>query len=217
MTTAGRWLETWQALEVADTPSLRNGYEEVVAHYSEPHRRYHTVRHLAECFAQWSDLRPWAERPGEVELALWFHDAVYDVSRDDNEARSANWAHSCALAAGVGREVADRVRTLVMFTRHAAEPVGIDAQVLVDTDLSILGAAPERFDEYERQVREEYEWVPEFVFRRKRQAILEEMLARPRIFSTALFFRRYEDAARSNLARSITRLAAVKRLPGDLT
>jgi len=206
MTTTGRWLETWRALGVADTPELRFVYEELIARYSEAHRFYHTVRHLNECFAQFRDLRPSAERAGEVELALWFHDAIYDVRRSDNEARSAEWARSSALAAGLGREAADRVRSLIMFTRHAAEPAGIDAQVLVDTDLSILGAAPARFDEYERQIRQEYGWVSEFVFRRKRRAILEEMLARPRIFSTALFYLRYEDAARSNLSRSIARL-----------
>jgi len=55
-------------------------------------------------------------------------------------------------------------------------------------------------------VRQEYGWVPEFVFRQKRRAILGDMLARPRIFSTVLFFRRYEDAVRSNLRRSIVRL-----------
>jgi len=78
----------------------------------------------------------------------------------------------------------------------------------VDIDLSILGAAPDRFDEYERQARQEYAWVPEFLFRRKRKAILEGMLARPRPFSTAPFFLRHKGAARANLARSIARPGA---------
>ena len=204
VTAIGRWLETWRALEVAPLPALR---EELIARYSEPHRHYHTLQHLDECFTQFAELRPWAEHPGEVELALWFHDAIYDVNRDDNEWRSAEWAHSSALAAGAGREAADRVRSLILFTRHAAEPAGIDAEVLVDTDLSILAAPQARFDEYERQIRQEYRWVPDLLFRRKRKAILEEMLARRRIFSTALFHQRHEGAARSNLARSIARLA----------
>ena len=206
MTAIGRWLETWRALDVADAPALHRTYEDLIARYSELHRHYHTLQHLDECFGQLAELQPLAEHLGEVELALWFHDAIYDVRRDDNEARSAEWARSSALAAGVGREAADRVGSLIMFTRHAAEPAGLDAEVLVDTDLSILAAPAARFDEYERQVRQEYQWVPEFLFRRKRKAILEEMLSRQRIFSTALFHRRHEAAARSNLARSIARL-----------
>jgi predicted metal-dependent HD superfamily phosphohydrolase len=81
-----------------------------------------------------------------------------------------------------------------------------DAEIVVDVDLSILGAAPERFEEYERQIRAEYRWVPGFLFRRKRAKILQEFLARPRIFSTQTFIDRYEQQARANIARSLTRL-----------
>jgi predicted metal-dependent HD superfamily phosphohydrolase len=95
-----------------------------------------------------------------------------------------------------------------MATRHTAVPGGTDAGILVDIDLSILGAAPERFDQYERQVREEYAWVPDFLFRRERKAILKEFLARPRIFSTTHFRDRYEQQARSNIERSLERLDA---------
>jgi predicted metal-dependent HD superfamily phosphohydrolase len=90
-----------------------------------------------------------------------------------------------------------------MTTRHDAVPSGADAESLVDVDLSILGAPPGRFDEYEQQIREEYAWVPDFVFRRKRAEILEGFLARPAIFSTAHFRSRYERQARENLARSL--------------
>jgi predicted metal-dependent HD superfamily phosphohydrolase len=72
------------------------------------------------------------------------------------------------------------VHALVMATGHDAVPQGRDQEVLVDIDLSILGATPARFDEYEQQVRAEYAWVPEFLFRRKRRAILGQFLARPR-------------------------------------
>jgi predicted metal-dependent HD superfamily phosphohydrolase len=133
-----------------------------------------------------------------VELALWFHDAIYDTHRSDNEERSADWAK-----ASVGNA---RVHALVMATRHEAVPHDIDAQVLVDVDLWILGAPEERFDEYESQVRQEYGWVPGPIYRRKRKAILESFLARAAIYNTARFIERYEPQARVNLARSLARL-----------
>lgn len=199
-----RWLETWKQLGVNPPERL---FDELISRYSEPHRRYHSVRHLEECFAKLDEVRSLAEHPGEVELALWFHDAIYDTHRQDNEARSADWAKSSLLDAGGSLSSAERIHALVLATRHAAVPQGIDAQVLVDVDLSILGASAERFDEYEQQIREEYRWVPDFVFRGKRKAILEEFLARPAIFNTRYFIKRYEQQARTNLARSLQRLA----------
>jgi predicted metal-dependent HD superfamily phosphohydrolase len=93
-----------------------------------------------------------------------------------------------------------------MATRHDAVPSGTDQRVLVEVDLSILGAKPERFDQYENQVREEYSWVPGIVFRPKRRAILTEFLERPTIFSTQKFIDAYEAQARQNLERSIKQL-----------
>jgi predicted metal-dependent HD superfamily phosphohydrolase len=97
-----------------------------------------------------------------------------------------------------------------MFTRHAVEPIGIDAQVLVDVELSILGAEPARFQEYEAQVRREYEWVPEDIFRSTRAKILKEFLNRSHIFCAADFRERYEGQARRNLQHSLVGLEQVQ-------
>lgn len=103
-------------------------------------------------------------------------------------------------------ESAERIRALVMVTRHDALPATADEQLLVDVDLSILGASPKRFDEYERQVQAEYAWVPGWLFQCKRRAILEGFLARPFIFNTPHFRIALEAQARENLRRSIARL-----------
>ena len=196
----------WKQLGAANPDPRLHG--ELIARYSEPHRRYHTVRHLDECFEKLDEIRSLARHPAEIELALWFHDAIYDVKRHDNEEKSADWARASATAAGVAADACERVYSLILSTRHQAAANGVDAEILVDIDLSILGAVLVRFDEYERQVREEYSWVPDFLFRRERKAILKEFLARPRIFSTTHFRDRYEQQARSNIERSLERLDA---------
>lgn len=183
-------------------------FSQLIERYAERHRHYHTVQHLEECFAWLPKTRPLAQHPHEIELALWFHDAIYDVRRQDNEQRSAAWAKTAALRSGLPASTAERVYDLVMVTRHRAQPEGIDAKILVDIDLSILGAPSERFDEYERQIREEYAWVPGLVFRRKRRQVLEEFIARPRIFGTDLFAQSHEARARSNLQRSLEKLGS---------
>lgn len=174
--------------------------EELLARYSEPWRKYHTLQHLRECLATFESVAHLADRPAEVEAGLWFHDAVYELRRSDNEEQSARLAEGVLRDAGVPREVFGRVATLILATRHTASPEAPDEQLLVDIDLSILGAAAPRFTEYEHQIREEYSFVPEVVFREKRRAILRSFIARPRIYSTQHFFCLLEQQARVNLA-----------------
>lgn len=178
-------------------------YEQLLARYSEPHRHYHTLQHLGECLATFEPVRDLAEHPDEVELALWFHDAIYDTHRSDNEERSADWARAALREAGVARGSSDRVHALIMATRHTANPTLPDEQLLVDIDLSILGAEQARFDEYEEQIRKEYAFVPSWLFRLKRRAILQDFLDRPSIYSTAHFRDALEQRARANLRQAM--------------
>ncbi len=199
-----RWQSLWQQL--AASTSNDELFFRLVECYSEPHRKYHTMQHLNECFTHLENVRSIAERSEEVELALWFHDAIYNTRSKDNEERSAEWARDSALAAGLADTQASRVYELVMATMHDAIPIGKDAAVLVDIDLSILGSDTPRFDEYETQVREEYRWVPAPLYRSGRRKILQEFVNRKSIYSTEYFRNHYEAQARSNIARSLARL-----------
>jgi len=176
-------------------------FAQLKAAYAEPQRHYHTLQHLSECLAAFDEAQALAEHPHAVEMALWFHDAIYDVKGHANEQRSADWGRDALLAAGVAPESAQQVHDLVMATRHTAVPSGRDEQLLVDIDLSILGAERTRFDEYEQQIRKEYSYVPGFLFRRKRKEILRGFMDRPTIYSTPHFHGRLEGRARDNLRR----------------
>lgn len=202
--TLERWRRTWRSLGVAAGDDA--AFQELMRRYAEPHRAYHTRRHLAVCFEHWDAVRDDAGKPGEVELALWYHDAVYDPQRGDNEERSAALAAEAMQRAGLDPGARERVHGLILATRHAEATLEGDAALLADVDLAILGAAPARFDEYEREVRREYAWVPMPIFRRKRRAVLEAFLARPRLYATEHFHRTLEAQARANLARSVAAL-----------
>lgn len=199
-----RWQLMWQQLGVA-SPSAEL-LADLTRRYSEPHRQYHTMQHLNECFGNLDAMRDAATHPAEIELALWFHDAIYDVTRHDNEQRSAECASSVLLSMGASANAACRVHALVMVTRHNALPNSLDEQILVDIDLSILAATPARFAEYEIQVRAEYAWVPEETYRSKRAAILQSFLDRESIYNTAHIKASHEANARRNLADSIAKL-----------
>ena len=204
MPTRERWNRAWSALGAA--PPTEALFDDLLARYAEPHRAYHTLDHIRECLEQFDGAQSLAERPAEVELAIWFHDAIYDARSSDNEEHSAEWAARSLLEAGASSESSGRVRDLVLATKHNASPVGPDASFLVDVDLSILGSEPARFDEYESQVRREYSWVSEPAFREARKKVLREFLVRPHIYATGLFRARLEKRARTNLERSLRRL-----------
>ncbi|RZL95548.1 MAG: N-methyl-D-aspartate receptor NMDAR2C subunit [Variovorax sp.] len=191
------WVDAWRALGVAVPDNAL--YAELQARYREPHRAYHTLQHLDECLDGLAGERGNAGSPAEIALALWFHDAIYDVHRHDNEERSADWASQSLRAASVAPEAEQRVHALVMATRHHAQPEGADAQLLVDIDLSILGAPPERFAEYERQIRVEYAHVPPEVFEPRRRIILGGFLARNPLYLTPSIRGQRETQARINL------------------
>jgi len=206
--TAESWKRLWGELGAREV----NGglMNQLVAAYSERHRHYHTLQHLRECLALFEAAAPVAARAAEVELALWFHDAVYDPRASDNEARSADWAESSVRAAGCDAAIAQRVGDLVRSTAHQQPPAveGPDVDLLLDIDLAILGSAPARFDESSRQIRAEYAHVPEDTFRTRRADFLRSLLARPALYRTEVFRAPLEAAARANLQRALDALSA---------
>ena len=197
------WLRAWRGIGARDDGD--DLYRALLARYGEPHRKYHTLQHLQECLGHFEAAQGVLPAGAEVEAALWFHDAIYDVKHSGNEERSAEIAVGAMRQAGLAPERGERVRALILATRHDALPSTPDAALLVDIDLGILAADEARFDEYERQVREEYRFVPGFLFRRTRRRILEGFLARERIYTSGCFDAD-EPSARANLRRSIAQL-----------
>ncbi len=185
-------------------------YNRLTAAHAEPQRHYHNQQHIAECLAEFDSARQLAAQPVAVELALWFHDAVYDPKAADNEEQSAALARRCLAEVGVSEALSEIVARLVLCTKSHETGADADAALMVDVDLSILGREEARFFEYEDQIRREYAWVPEEVFAPRRAEILERFLARKRIFATEWFGKKYEAAARRNLAVSVARLKARK-------
>ncbi len=201
------WRRMWSGIGASGDGAMT--FAELVARYSEPHRKYHTLEHLQECIGCFEAVSDLAERPAEVEAALWFHDAIYNLGQADNEEQSATWARLALSSAGVPDDVAARVEKLVLATKHTATmPASQDEQLLVDIDLSILGAGEDRFAQYEVQIRGEYSFVAEPLFRQKRRAILLAFLDRPFIYSTAHFRAALEAKARLNLSNAMAKIAS---------
>ena len=173
--------------------------------------------HIEHCLDELDRWRHLAADPDAVETALWFHDAVYETDRRDNEERSAGLADEALAEAGIDEARRARIVDLVMATRHdapAADPFRrpADDRLIADIDLAILGADPAGFDRYESAIRREYAAVPAELFRAGRAAVLHRFLNRRAIYATDEFRSLYESRARTNLARSVA-APATRRTP----
>jgi predicted metal-dependent HD superfamily phosphohydrolase len=185
---------------------------ELSALYRNPGRHYHGLAHIEALLALAKEYRSELADPQAIEAAVWFHDAIYDSRRSDNEMRSAALAEE-KLASRVEPARLSRIVAMIEATAtHALPDFGDeaatrDAAFFLDMDLSILGAPHAAFDSYEAAVRREYAWVDDKAWRAGRAAVLRKFLARPRIFHTEAFRQRFEAQSRKNIARSIAALA----------
>lgn len=198
---------------LSDAGVQRSGaalFDELWARYLEPHRRYHTIEHVDSCLGFFDWYCAAARHPERVQLALWFHDAIYDPRANDNEQQSAALSRERLTELGASASVVHDVEALVLATReHRSEQP--DALLLLDLDLAILGARAAAFARFERQIREEYAHVPEIAFARGRAGVLRGFLSRPEIYRTPALREELELRARVNLERRIAELADFER------
>lgn len=185
---------------------MPEGFEALAAAYQHPERAYHNLGHVIACLDEFDHARGLCDDPDAVEAAIWFHDAVYDPRRADNEQRSAELAGRVLRQCGASDTFCACVEKLIFVTRHDHTPGTSDGRLIADIDLAILGKSVEVFDAYEHAIREEYRHVSDTDFRAGRAKVLQGFLSRDHIFATDAFRLRYEDAARANLRRSIDRL-----------
>ena len=201
-----RFIDLWT--RVGGRGDARCKYQDLKNRYSEPHRRYHDFNHITYCLGAFDKVNYLAIHPDCLELALWYHDAVYDFDRTDNEVASAALALQDLDGSNLTLCQLKLIQNIIEATDHKPldDTVDFDIRLGVDIDLSILAAPINEFNVYDSKIREEYNWVPEFEFVTNRSRLLLAMLTRPRIFLTGHFIHNYEDQARVNIYRAIDRL-----------
>jgi predicted metal-dependent HD superfamily phosphohydrolase len=196
-----RWRRLWRELGSATAPLAV--LDALLAAYAERHRAYHDLAHVRACLRELDAVSASAAHPEEVEVALWFHDAIYDPRREDNEERSAEWAMRTLREQDIEEATVRRVGDMIRATRHHSSPRTADEALLLDIDLAILGSNPAAFRRYDEGIRSEYSWVPEEPYRTARTRVLAAFLERDPIYQTAAMRERFETSARRNLTAAL--------------
>jgi predicted metal-dependent HD superfamily phosphohydrolase len=186
---------------------------DVVYSYSESHRAYHNLEHIVSMLDELERHNFSLRHPQTFKFAIWFHDIVYETKPNDrdtpveNERKSAEVAVEEIRKLGLPESLGIQAAELIMVTTHQAESVDPEAQFLADIDLVTLGQSERNFNEYEKNIRTEYSWVPAEDYRAGRLKVLQSFLTRPFIYSSQVFREKYEIPARRNLQHSVSLLS----------
>lgn len=187
-------------------PDLVRGLQ---ARYGEAHRAYHTWAHIGALLGHFDGL-DWSDPEG-VEIALYYHDAVYVPLSTTNEADSAALMRA-EMAGRADPAVIDRAEAIILATATHRVPDDADPALagdiaqFLDMDLAILGAAPEAFDAYDSAIRQEFAAIPDEIFLPRRRRVMGAFLDRDRLYLTDRFHRTHDAPARANLTRLVARL-----------
>jgi|SRR3989344_4620392 len=202
-----RWLNLCKRSKAIGRPLVY--FDQLVTHYKEPHRKHHVLGHLEDMFQEFDEVRHLAEDVNAIEFSIFFHNYVYDVTgKKDSENMSAADFIFVASSVYLGKPLKRKVFEMIPASKHVTIPDDPDTRLFCDLDLTILGQSKERFDQFDRDIREEYGWVGEIAFAKGRIGVLECFLPpnRATIYLTDHFRKKYEKQAIANLERSIAQL-----------
>lgn len=174
--------------------------------YAEPHRHYHTLGHIQHCLHEFDHASTFMDDPDAVELALWFHDAIYVSGAKDNERRSADLFREYSQKP-TDPVLQQRIDDLIMATTHSEAPRQRDEQFIMDIDLSSFGLPWEAFMRDGLRIRAEFPHLEDQDYYSGHLRFLRRLHNRPSFFFTDRFRQRYEHAARENIRRLIADLS----------
>ena len=212
-----RWLDLCRRLGVKGNENYHtNLYIQLAYYYNQPHRRYHTLDHIRKMLAQLDEVKSLINLPENLELAIWFHDAIYETWSNDNEIRSAGLAvHYIRDLMVLPRDVANKVAYLIERTQYfddsgIYEPRTPDSKYLVDIDLYVgLGGDYQDFQINKNLTALEYGWRERYDprgFKKRRLEIFLMLYSRAPFYLTEYFRNRYEVQTKANLESAITDL-----------
>lgn len=190
--------------ETASETIVPEEFHKIVQRYSESRRYYHNLDHLNRIFILCDQMK--IEDP-DIILAIFYHDIIYNPILGDNERKSAAFAGKSLERVGFNRERTERIGEMILATRdHLEGEYDRATELLLDLDISILGAEIDEYEMYSDGVRREYSWVPDDRFRRNRGKFLHGIFEAEHIFRTEKFRKRFEKKARENVSRELASL-----------
>ena len=181
----------------SDQKIIGSLWQEIEQRHRESTRQYHTLRHLEHIYSVLPKLNH------VTEFAIFYHDIVYDVSRNDNEEQSALLCQKQLKLLGVNSKLVAEICQLILETKTHEASSERNA-LFLDADLAILGSSEKLYNEYIQNVRKEYAIYSDDVYKEGRKKVLEHFLKKERIYMSNYFYELDERKARKNLEWELT-------------
>jgi len=196
----------------SNTIIKENMFQTLKGKYMEESRFYHNLSHVKSLLTLLESLEDKIQDRRAIKFSIWFHDAIYDTKRNDNEEESASLASKMMEQLQVNPETIHSVKDLILASKdHNGRNLSHIARLFLDIDLAILGTSEGTYKEYSQAIRKEYAWVSETAYREGRRKVLKSFIERDRIYFTDEMQARYERQARKNIHAEIIALNAQKK------
>lgn len=189
-----------------DTAVINGTFDELLKCYNTPKRYYHDMTHIISLLKLWENNKNRLADEEIVYLAIWFHDAIYDSWKSDNEELSAEMAKEFLIKINYPEYKIEKVLSYILATKTHESNGDSDLNFFLDFDLAILGSDETIYDIYAQQVRDEYSFYPTFLYNRGRRKVLNAFLEKNSIYKSDEFKALLESQARANIQRELDNL-----------
>lgn len=201
--------DKWQHLasQIGMRDAGAKTFDALVQRYTEPNRYYHNLQHIDSCLSQWEQYPHDVQDPLSLQLAIWFHDAIYDTNRNDNEEQSALWATEQLSQYSLDKAICTQIQKLICATDHRQEFTNGDCSLIQDIDLTILGSSNKAYTQYTQAIRQEYQQYSDEDYRAGRSKMLKTFLSKKEIYKTPYYQSSLEKIARKNIEHELNELS----------
>jgi predicted metal-dependent HD superfamily phosphohydrolase len=203
-----KFIKLWNQINAKSDPIIE--FNNLNTLYSKK-RYYHNLSHIKMCLKELDNFKKTKDKYDFdlIELAIWYHDIIYDTKDNDNEEMSAKYLVKVLKKAKLSNKLINKTTSLILSTKHQKTSRKKEERLLQDIDLCIFGQSKKEFDKYENNIRKEYYWVPLEKYKDGRIKVLLYFLQKSNIYNTDFYRKKYEKKARINLKRSIKRLEKI--------
>lgn len=191
----------------SDKSIVEKYWTEIKTCYSESNRFYHNIHHLNNFIEQLLPIKDQIEDWTTMIFSIAYHDIIYNTLKQDNEEKSAALADERLTEVMYPAAQKEKCRRQILATKQHTANDDTDTNYFTDADLSILGYDKSTYQLYTEQIRKEYKFYPDLLYKPGRKKVLKDFLAMNPIFKTEHFRNKFEAQAKINIAEELRSLS----------
>ncbi len=181
-------------------------WKEINTRYNKRNRYYHNITHLDNLIKELTIIKDKINDWQTIVFSVAYHDIVYNILKMDNEEKSGDLAFKRLTLLELPEYKKDNCRKQILATKGHHKSSDSDTNLFTDADLSILGSEYIYYKAYTEQIRKEYQFYPDLLYKPGRKKVLKHFLEMKAIYKSPYFAEKYEQRARENIILELEEL-----------